>query len=92
MCMSTELPDHHHEECAPAESFGEEAAEMARLEAGEVERSFAAVPIGENYSNGCDEDESGSRRHASLMYATIWHASCKGGFRAIVGRSDEADR
>src|SRR5713226_543984 len=43
----TELLTIINEECDRLNHLVEEAAEMARLEAGEVELSFAAVPIGE---------------------------------------------
>jgi two-component system sensor histidine kinase KdpD len=45
--QSTELLTIINEECDRLNHLVEEAAEMARLEAGEVELSFAAVPIGE---------------------------------------------
>jgi len=45
--QSTELLTIIDEECDRLNHLVEEAAEMARLEAGEVELSFAAVPIGE---------------------------------------------
>jgi len=45
--QSTELLTIINEECDRLNHLVEEAAEMARLEAGEVELSVAAVPIGE---------------------------------------------
>src|SRR5712664_1957095 len=45
--QSTELLTIINEECDRLNHLVEEAAEMARLEAGEVELSFAAVPLGE---------------------------------------------
>jgi len=45
--QNTELLTIIDEECDRLNHLVEEAAEMARLEAGEVELSFAAVPIGE---------------------------------------------
>ena len=45
--QNTELLTIINEECDRLNHLVEEAAEMARLEAGEVELSFAAVPLGE---------------------------------------------